>query len=93
MITALRAEVRVLGTNSALASAVQRKDGPMALQREQIIAGKCYVDGDKDRYKVLEINERGIVSYRMHGSPLRHSTGVKAFAKGMIEEIACPEGL
>jgi hypothetical protein len=65
----------------------------MALSRDQIVAGKCYVDGDKDRYKVLEINERGLVSYKMHGSPLRQTTGIKAFAAAVIEECECPAGL
>lgn len=62
----------------------------MPLKREQIVAGKCYVDGDKDRHQVLEINERGIVTYRTAGSPLRQSTGIKAFAAGVIEEVDCP---
>lgn len=65
----------------------------MALTREQIVAGKCYVDGDQDRYKVLEINERGLVSYKMHGSPLRQTTGIKAFAAAVVAEIDCPSGL
>jgi hypothetical protein len=65
----------------------------MALQRDQIVAGKCYVDGDKDRYKVIEINERGIVSYRTPSSPLRQSTGIKAFAAAVVAEIECTEGL
>jgi hypothetical protein len=64
----------------------------MALTREQIVAGKCYVDGDKDRHKVLEINERGIVSYRTFGSPLRQSAGIKAFAAAVVEEVECPVG-
>jgi hypothetical protein len=65
----------------------------MPLKREQIVAGKCYVDGDKDHYKVIEINERGIVTYRTHGSPLRQSTGIKAFAAAVTEEVDCPAGL
>jgi hypothetical protein len=61
----------------------------MPLKREQIIPGKCYVDGDKDRHQVLEINERGIVTYRTVGSPLRQSVGIKAFAAGVDEEVDC----
>jgi hypothetical protein len=62
----------------------------MPLKREQILAGKCYLDGDKDRHKVIEINERGIVTYRTFGSPLRQSAGIKAFAAGVVEEVDCP---
>lgn len=65
----------------------------MAMERDKIKEGKCYIDGDKDRYKILEINERGIVTYKTPGSPLRQSAGIKAFAAALVEEIECPEGL
>jgi len=42
------------------------KEQSMPLKRERIIAGKCYIDSDKDRHLVIEINERGIVTYRTH---------------------------
>ncbi|HET7540578.1 MAG TPA: hypothetical protein VFK05_11925 [Polyangiaceae bacterium] len=65
----------------------------MPMDREQIKQGKCYIDADKDRYKILDINERGIVTYKTPHSPLRQSAGIKAFAKALVEEIECTDGL
>jgi hypothetical protein len=75
------------------AQSFDERNAKMPLKREQITAGKCYVDGDKDYHKVIEINERGIVSFRTLGSPLRQSAGIKAFAAAVLEEVDCPGGL
>jgi hypothetical protein len=65
----------------------------MPMEREKIKQGKCYIDADKDRYKILDINERGIVTYKTPNSPLRQSAGIKAFAAALVEEIECLDGL
>jgi hypothetical protein len=67
----------------------------MALTAEDIKEGKCYGTRGPERYKVIAINPRGIVSFLTFEpgkppSPLRANCGMKAFLEGVTKEIACP---
>lgn len=66
----------------------------MPVDVSAIRAGKCYVTARKEKYSVLAI-DCGIVTYQSWTTdpgklPLRINTGVKAFAQGVVKEIACP---
>jgi hypothetical protein len=59
-----------------------------------IVAGRCYVDGNREKYSVIDIN-RGIVTYKSWTTDptklsLRTNAGVKAFANAVVKQIACP---
>ncbi|MBY6241201.1 hypothetical protein [Methylosinus sp. Sm6] len=67
----------------------------MALTAEDIKEGKCYATGGSERYKVIAINPRGIVTFltfeaNKKPSPLRANAGMKAFLEGVTREIPCP---
>jgi hypothetical protein len=67
----------------------------MALTAEDIKEGKCYATRGSERYKVIAINPRGIVTFltwegNQKPSPLRANCGMKAFLEGVTKEIPCP---
>jgi hypothetical protein len=67
----------------------------MALTAEDIKEGKCYATSGSDRYKVVAVNSRGIVSFvTWQGAnkpgPMRANCPMKAFLDGVTKEIPCP---
>jgi hypothetical protein len=74
--------------------ATKRGDISMAMNIDDIQAGKCYVSGDREKFTVLDVN-RGIVTYKSWTNDptklfLRINTGINAFSPAVVKEIECP---
>ena len=59
-----------------------------------ILPGHCYVAANREKFIVIDIN-RGIVTFKSWTTDpkklsLRTNAGVKAFAAGVVRQIACP---